>query len=139
MSREFLSTLWPWMHIGGRVLFGVSVIVLTRGHLLNTAGLAGYAASAGVPSPKAAVLISGIMAWVGAALIVLGWHRFIGAGLIVLFLLPVSFMMHPYWKRTDPNARMMDTIMFWKNMAMMGGALLIACYAGWNWPYSLGG
>ena len=139
MNTEWISTLWPWMHIGGRVLFGVSFIMLSRGHLLNTAGTAGYAATFGVPSPRAAVLVSGIMAWLGAALIVLGWHRFIGAGLIVLFLLPVTFTMHRYWKDTDPNARMMNSIQFWKNMAMMGGALFMACYAGWGWPYSLGG
>lgn len=136
---EWLGTLWPWMHIAGRVLFGVSVMMLSMGHFTQTDGMAGYAKGMGVPSPKAAVLVSGAVVWIGAILIVIGWHRFIGAGLIVLFLLPVTFMMHAYWNVSDPNARMIDRVMFWKNLGLMGGALFMACYSGWEWPYSIGG
>ncbi|MSR07199.1 MAG: DoxX family protein [Gemmatimonadetes bacterium] len=136
---EWLDQLWPWMHIGGRVLFALCFTVLTTGHFTQLAGLSGYAASKKVPAPKMAVLGSAAMAWVGSILIALGYHRYIGAGLVVLFLLPVTFMMHNYWTVTDPTGRMIDRIMFWKNLGLMGGALFMACYAGSAWPYSLGG
>ena len=137
--ETWMSVAWPWMHIAGRVLFGVSFFILSHGHFTQTEGTAGYAKSFGVPYPKVAVLVSGTMVWVGAALIILGWHRYIGAGLIVLFLVPVTTWIHPYWRMTDPNLRLANRINFWKNVGLTGGALFMACYSGWDWPMSLGG
>ncbi len=134
-----LESLWPWMHLGARILFGVSLMMTSMGHFTSSDTSAGYAASKGVPSPKAAVVLSGIMVWVGAVLIILGWHRFIGAGLVILFLIPVSIKMHRYWAVSDPTARMMDKVAFWKNVGLLGGAVFVAYYAGWDWPLSLGG
>jgi len=34
---------------------------------------------------------------------------------------------------------MANRINFWKNVGLTGGALFMACYAGWDWPMSLGG
>lgn len=136
---EWTSAIWQYLHIGGRVLFGVSLMILSVGHFTQTSNTAGYAASFGVPAPKAMVLISGVMVWVGSILLVIGWHRYIGAGLVVLFLAPVTMWIHPYWKMTDPTTRMFNRIQFWKNVGLMGGAMMMACYAGWNWPWSLGG
>lgn len=137
--EEWTNMAWPWLHVAGRILFGVSFFMLSHGHFTQTEGVAGYAKSFGVPSPKLAVLVSGVMVWVGAALVIVGWHRYIGAALIVLFLLPVTIWIHPFWKMTDPNLRMANRINFWKNLGLMGGAMFMACYAGWDWPYSLGG
>jgi uncharacterized membrane protein YphA (DoxX/SURF4 family) len=133
------ETFWPWMHVVGRVLFAVSLMILSLGHFTQTASMAGYAASKRVPAPQAAVITSGAMVWIGAIFIALGWHRFIGAGLVVLFLVPVSFMIHNYWAISDPMARMMDRINFWKNIGMAGAALFIAFYSGAPWPFSWGG
>src|SRR5262245_29157123 len=117
---DWLIQIWPWMHIAGRVMFALCFTVLTSGHFTQLAGLTGYAASKKVPAPKVAVLGSAVIAWIGSILIALGWHRFIGAGLVVLFLAPVTFWMHSYWSVSDPNARMIDRIMFWKNLGLMG-------------------
>lgn len=135
----YYETLWPWMQLAGRVLFAGSLMINSLGHFTNTAGIAGYAASKKVPSPTAATLLSGIVLWAGCLFILLGWHRFIGAGLVILFLVPVSFWIHPYWSETDPTTRTIDRIQFWKNMAMTGAAFFIACYSGPSWPFSIGG
>ncbi|MBI4502033.1 MAG: hypothetical protein HY700_12845 [Gemmatimonadetes bacterium] len=133
-----LDALWPWMHVGGRVVFAVALMVLSVGHFTSTEALVGYASAKKVPTPKVAVVVSGILIWAGAILIALGWHRFIGAGLVILFLLPVSFRIHDYWNATDPNMRMMDRIQFWKNIGFIGAALFFAVYSGPEWPMSLG-
>jgi putative oxidoreductase len=49
-----------------------------------------------------------------------------GAWLIVLFLAPVTVMMHRFWGLTDQQMAMMQMAMFMKNVSMMGAALLIA-------------
>lgn len=133
------DSLWPWMHLAARIIFAISLMVLSAGHFTATDAVAGYAAAKGTPAPKAAVLVSGLMMWVGALFIALGWHRFIGAGLVILFLVPVSFKIHNYWNVTDPNMRAVDRIQFWKNIGLAGAALFFATYGRFDWPLSLGG
>jgi putative oxidoreductase len=133
-----LDTIWPWMHVGSRIIFAVSVMVLSVEHFTTTDTVAGQAASKKTPAPKAAVLISGLMVWAGALFIALGWHRFIGAGLVILFLVPISFKIHGYWNVSDPAARSVDRVHFWKNVGLAGAALFIATYGRYEWPMSLG-
>ena len=76
---------------------------------------------------------------VGGALVLLGWSRFIGAGLLVIFLLPTAFLMHPFWKESDPAVKQNEMAHFLKVLALAGAALLIAYYGGTYWPMSFGG
>ena len=89
------------------------------------------------PAAKAATAISGLMIVAGAAMVLLGWHRFIGAGLLVIYLIPKAFMIHPFWKESDPQASMNEMSHFMKDLALAGAALLIAFYAALPWPMSL--
>jgi putative oxidoreductase len=72
------------------------------------------------------VPLAGILAFVGGLSILLGYHARIGAWILVLFLVPVSLMMHNFWAVTDPMMAQMQRAMFLKNLSMLGGALLIA-------------
>ena len=104
-----------------RVLF--SLIFLMAGLSNFSGAVAGYAASQGVPMASILVPLSGAMSVVGAISIILGYKTKIGAILIVLFLLPVSFAMHAFWKITDPMQQQMQMTDFMKNMSMVGAAL----------------
>jgi uncharacterized membrane protein YphA (DoxX/SURF4 family) len=57
--------------------------------------------------------------------------------LIAIFLVVVSFGVHAYWKDTDPNMKMADTINFWKNLALLGGALFMMSIPEEFWPWPL--
>ena len=48
-----------------------------------------------------------------------------GAWLIVLFLVPVTIVMHAFWKISDPQAMQMAQVDFFKNISLLGAALLI--------------
>jgi putative oxidoreductase len=76
-----------------------------------------------------------VIALVGGLSILLGYKAKYGAWLIVLFLAPVSFMMHNFWTYTDPMQMQMQMVMFMKNMSMLGAALLIAHFG--SGPLSL--
>jgi putative oxidoreductase len=108
----------------GRALFSAIFIVAGFGHF--SAGTIGYASSQGLPLAGILVPLSGILAIVGGLSILLGLHARLGAWLLVLFLLPVTVTMHAFWSIDDPAARAMQQGMFMKNVAMLGGALLIA-------------
>jgi uncharacterized membrane protein YphA (DoxX/SURF4 family) len=136
---EQLYFLYPWMHLVGRILFSMIFIASGIGHLVQLEATAAYAQSKGLPAPKLAASLSGVMIVIGGALVLIGWTRFIGAGLLVLFLLPTAFLMHPFWKETDQMAKQNEMAHFMKDVSLAGAALLIAYYAGPWWPLSLGG
>lgn len=136
---EALFPLYPWMHLIGRILFSMLFIGSGVNHLFKANDMAAYAQSKGMPAPKLATLATGLMLMVGGVLVLLGWHRFIGAGLIMLFLLPTAFVMHAFWKESDPAMRQIEMSHFLKDLALLGAALFFAFYAGMSWPMSLGG
>jgi putative oxidoreductase len=78
--------------------------------------------------PMAAFLVpaSGVLALAGGLSILLGYRAKIGAWLVVLFLVPVTLMMHNFWAVKDPLMAQMQMAMFLKNVTMLGGALLIS-------------
>jgi len=90
-----------------------------------SAGYIGYAAQSGVPAPGLLVPLSGVIAILGGLSITFGYKAKIGGWLIVLFLVPVTYKMHAFWAVTDPMMRGIQLAMFWKNISMLGAALLI--------------
>lgn len=94
-------------------------------HFGNHKMLTGYASSKKVPMPGAAVYLSGILIFLGGAGIISGWYPIISLALIISFLLPVSFIIHSYWKNSDPASKMADMTHFFKNMALIGAALML--------------
>jgi uncharacterized membrane protein YphA (DoxX/SURF4 family) len=58
----------------------------------------------------------------------LGYKTRWAAWLLVVFLIPVNFMMHPFWSITDPMQQQMMMAFFMKDLSMTGAALLIAYF-----------
>jgi putative oxidoreductase len=115
----------------GRLFFVLIFLMAGPNHFSSQT--IGYAASQGVPLASIAVPLSGVLAIVGGFSILLGYRARIGAWLIVLFLLAVTPMMHRFWTVTDPMMQQMQMIMFMKNLAMLGGALLISQFGAGPW------
>jgi uncharacterized membrane protein YphA (DoxX/SURF4 family) len=118
----------------GRIIFGGYFLLNAYNHLVNSGHMVGYAQSKGVPAPKLAILGSGILLLIGGVSMVLGLYPLIGVIALVVFLIPVSFKMHDYWKIQDPMVRMSERISFQKNMALLGAALMmLAISTPWIW------
>jgi uncharacterized membrane protein YphA (DoxX/SURF4 family) len=66
---------------------------------------------------------------VGALSVLLGYHARAGAWVLVLFLIPVTLFMHAFWRVADPGPAQLQQVMFLKNVAILGGALLVATSA----------
>jgi putative oxidoreductase len=117
----------------GRILFVALFLGSAFGHLTQTAAMSGYAAAKGVPQPKLAVFVSGLVMLVGALMVLLGVWLDLGALLLVVFLVPTALLMHQFWKETDPQAKQLEMIQFQKDLALGGAALFIfALYAGYG-------
>lgn len=112
-----------YLLIISRVIFGGYFIMSGINHLTHRNMLAGYAASKKVPSPKLAVVVSGVMVILGGAGILLALYVPVSVALIVLFMIPVTFMIHNFWTVSDPSARSMEQVSFMKNMALTAATL----------------
>jgi len=111
--------------IAGRVLFALLFISSGINHFTKNEAMTGYAKYKKVPMAKAAVYLSGLMILLGGIYIVLGFYADLGALLIALFLIPTAFLMHAFWKETDPTAKQNETIGFFKDLSLAGAALII--------------
>jgi uncharacterized membrane protein YphA (DoxX/SURF4 family) len=119
----------------GRIIFGGYFIMAGYSHFKNLGHMAGYAGSKGVPSPKLAVAFSGLLALIGGLSILSGIWPGIGVLSLLVFMIPVTYMMHPYWREKDADMRMRDRMNFMKNMAIIGALLMMILLAG-PWPYA---
>jgi putative oxidoreductase len=120
----------------GRLLFGGFFVYNGINHFRQTKMLAQYAGAKGVPKPNLAVMSTGAAMLVGGGSILLGIKPKLGAAALIGFLVGVSPVMHDFWKAEDPQQRMNDKINFFKNMALVGGAVALAGVEE-PWPMSV--
>ncbi len=130
---EAISFCQGAMVVLGRFFFALIFLMAGANHFNKQT--IGFSASQGVPLASIAVPLSGVVAIAGGLLILLGYRAKLGAWLIVLFLVPVSLMMHKFWTVTDPMMAQIQMILFMKNVSMLGGALLITQFGAG--PFSL--
>jgi len=117
----------------GRLLFALIFITAIFGSFSH--GAIAAAAAHGVPLASVAVPISGVIALAGGLSVLLGYRARFGAFLLLVFLVPVTLVMHRFWGLSDPQLAMMQKAQFMKNLSLIGGALLIMYYG--SGPVSL--
>ncbi len=120
----------------GRILFGGFFIFNAYNHSMQAGPIGQYAISKGVPAPTMAVLGTGIILLLGGMSILLGFKPKIGSTLILIFLVPVTLIMHDFWTVEDPSIRMREMVNFMKNTALIGAALITMAFPK-PWAYSL--
>ena len=94
-----------------------------------------FAASQGILFADVLVPFSGLLALIGGLSVFLGYKARYGAWILVLFLVPVTYMMHRFWTISDPIMYSLQQAMFMNNVSMLGAALLIAYFG--SGPFSL--
>jgi len=112
--------------LAGRQLFSIIFIIASAGHFKPQT--IASAASHNVPWPEVLVPLSGVIALVGGLSVLLGYQTRIGAWLLVVFLVPVTLMMHNFWAVSDPATAQIEKAMFLKNVTMLGGALIMSYF-----------
>ncbi len=110
----------------GRVLFSSIFIIKSFEHFSGS--LVSYASKMGVPFPSVLVPIWGIIALIGGLGVVLGYKTKTAAWLLVIFLIPTTIYMHPYWLSGSSLEAMMQHYCFWKNISLIGASLMISYF-----------
>ena len=82
-----------------------------------------------IPWTPLLLAIATLFMLVGGLLVLLGIRERIGAFLLILFIIPATLLSHPFWF-LEGAAREMQTAMFLKNIAILGGLLLMLLHGG---------
>ncbi len=64
---------------------------------------------------------------VGGILVFLGIKVRLGAFLLIVFLIPTTIIMHPFWESPE-NERMFQIIIFLKNISILGGLITLMVF-----------
>jgi putative oxidoreductase len=115
-----------WLAPLGRLLYAAVFVLGAPGHF-QRAGVA-HAAAAGVPFAGVFVPIAGLLALFGGLSVLFGFKARWGALMLVVFLVPVTLMMHRFWGVGDAQLAMMQRVQFLKNVGLLGGALMLAYF-----------
>lgn len=80
----------------------------------------------GVPFPLFLILVSGVIELAGALMILFNWRPRLGGWLIIIFLLPVTIVVHGYemTHAQDETIRLIQQAHFLKGFSLAGAALL---------------
>ncbi len=117
----------------GRIFYSIIFILSSIGHFSRQS--IDFATSRGIPMASILVPLAGILILLGGLSILLGYRARCGAWLIVIFLVPVTLLIHKFWGIDDPMRAGLQQVMFLKNLAMLGAALIIAYFG--SGPLSL--
>ena len=120
----------------GRLVLGSYFLYGGFHHFVAVRSMAQFAHARGVPMPEVAVLGAGVLLIIAGLSFLLGLAPKFGIVAIALFMVPVTLMMHPFWKETGA-ARMADMVNFTKNFGLLGAVLMFAAVPE-PWPLSVG-
>lgn len=111
-----------------RILFSLALFVLGYDNVTDAGRKADYAAQKGLVGAHILVPAAGVLLVAGCLSIALGIYAQVGAIMVLAFLVPVTMVMHAFWKYDDAEERRAQRIHFYKNIALIGGALLIVAF-----------
>lgn len=124
-------------HTLGRALLAAIFILSGYGKLMMVAGIAGTLAAKGFPQPKAFGYAVGALELVGGLLILIGFKTRWVALVMFVFVAGTILVSHNFW--TFEGAQYMaQRTQAMKNLAIMGGFLLLVAHGGGRWSFDRG-
>ena len=112
-----------------RIAMGLIFVESGFGKLTNLAGFAESLASKGVPAASLLALIGAVVEFTGGITVILGLATRYAAVLTAVFVVMATLISHRFWE-FEGAAYQMQYIQFGKNLAIMGGFLVLFAAGG---------
>jgi putative oxidoreductase len=126
------SSLQSPFALAGRLLLALVFLPAGISKISGFAGTAGYIASKGLPLPEVGAAIAIAVEVIGGLALIAGWGTRWAAVVLAVFTLVASYFFHNYW--TLPvDQQMMQQLMFFKNIGIVGGLLILAAHGAGAW------
>ena len=126
----------------GRILLCALFIASGIGQLVDLEGSTRYATAKSIGPARTGVIASAVALIIGGVSVLFGIWGDLGALLLVITLIPLTFLMHQFWAERDPIAKQTELSMFMKNIALIGGCVLLFSWFardtfGFGLPYTI--
>jgi putative oxidoreductase len=119
----------------GRFIVGGVYLYSGVDNLIELPGKAGYAASKGLPIPQLFIIAASVLLILGGLSLWTGMWTRLGLAAIVLFLIPVTLIMHNFWALQGVE-QIIEFHNFQANLGLMGSALMFLAIPE-PWAYSM--
>ncbi|MGH6627515.1 MAG: DoxX family protein [Burkholderiaceae bacterium] len=127
-----LNALQNPLSLAGRLLLALLFLPAGVGKIGGFAGTVGYISSVGLPTPSFAAALALVVEIVGGLALIVGFGTRWAALALALFTLVASFFFHNYWAM-PVDKQFVQQLMFFKNMAIVGGLFTIAAWGPGAW------
>jgi putative oxidoreductase len=116
----------------GRLLLAALFLPAGIGKVTGFSGTVGYISSVGLPLPEVGAALALTVEIVGGVALIIGLGTRPAAFILALFTLVASFFFHSYWG-VPADQQMMQQLLFYKNIAVVGGLLTLAAWGAGAW------
>ncbi len=116
----------------GRILLAALFLPAGLSKIGGFAGTVGYIGSKGLPMAEAAAVIAIIVEVGGGLALIAGLGTRLAALALAVFTLVATFVFHNYWV-LPAETQMVQQLMFFKNIAVVGGLLTLAAWGAGGW------
>ncbi len=116
----------------GRILLAALFLPAGLSKISGFAGTVGYIGSKGLPMAEVAAVIAILVEVGGGLALIAGLGTRLAALALAVFTLLATFVFRNYWA-LPAEAQMVQQLMFFKNIAVVGGLLTLAAWGAGGW------
>ena len=113
--------------VAARVLLSLIFLLAGWSKLTGLEGTTAYIGSKGLPMPAVLAVASGLLELLAGIALAVGFKARIAAAVLAAFTLVASLLFHNFWAMPADQV-MVNQLMFMKNLAIVGGLLLVFAY-----------
>ena len=120
-----MNTYQSVLNLIGRLLIVALFLPAGLAKLAGFEGTLGYFASLGIPAPTFALAATIVIEIVGSIALLVGFQTRLVATILAIFTLLAAVTGHAFWA-APADAVFIAQLLFFKNIAVMGGLLVLA-------------
>jgi putative oxidoreductase len=121
------KTLQTPLSLGSRLLLALLFLPAGISKITGFAGTVGYITAMGLPLPTLAAIVAIVVEVGGGLALLLGFGTRFAALALAAFTVVATFGFHAFWA-VPAEQQMVQQLMFFKNLAVVGGLLGIAAW-----------
>jgi putative oxidoreductase len=126
------NTLQNPLSLVGRLLLALLFLPAGISKIGGFAGTVGYIGSKGLPMPELGAVIAIVVEVLGGLALIAGFGTRVAALVLAVFTLVATVFFHAYWA-VPADMQMVQQLMFFKNIAVVGGLLVLAAFGAGGW------